>query len=337
MVVADHDGPAALTAAELARAERGRGDAAAHRSTMGAHRPGRPAPSPPPPPRAPARPRHRRRRHADAPRRRRRGGCRRRPPRRRGRRHCSTGCLTSTSSRRPRIRRSPVSSAPISAAGSPGCASSTASVSVAASPTTWASARRPPRSPTCSPDPDRTSWCARSPSSTTGGPRRRASRRRCGWSSTTAPSAAADGELDGAELVDHHLRPAAEGPRAPRRRLVVDGRGRRGADDQEPGDPRRQGPAGARRRTEAGAHRDPGREPPRRPVGDPRRRQPRSARQPRALPPPLRQAHRARRRRRGGGPACGASPSRSSCVAARPTARWCPTSPTRSSRSPGPG
>ena len=36
-------------------------------------------------------------------------------------------------------------------------------------------------------------------------------------------------------------------------------------------------------------------------------------------------------------PACGASPSRSCCAAARPTARWCPTSPTRSNRSPGPG
>ena len=57
------------------------------------------------------------------------------------------------------------------------------------------------------------------------------------------------------------------------------------------------------RRPEARPHRHARREPARRPVGHPRRRQPRDARQPRAVPPPLRQADRARRRRRRRGPA----------------------------------
>ena len=48
---------------------------------------------------------------------------------------------------------SSVSCATTSAAGSGGCSSSPGSASAAASPTTWASARPPPRSPTCSTGP----------------------------------------------------------------------------------------------------------------------------------------------------------------------------------------
>ena len=49
----------------------------------------------------------------------------------------------------------------------------------------------------------------------------------------------------------------------------------------------------------------------------------------------LRRADRAPPRRGGRPPRCAGSPPRSCCAAPRPTSRWCPTCPTRSSRSPG--
>ena len=126
-------------------------------------------------------------------------------------------------------RRSSASCARTSAAAWAGCGSSTASASAAAWPTTWASARRPPRSPTCStrPGPHLVvcplsvvhNWQAEAARFTPalrvvvhhgadrGAGRRRARRRR--------PRR-------------HDLRPAAARPRAPRRRR----RGRRSSLDE---------------------------------------------------------------------------------------------------------
>ena len=131
----------------------------------------------------------------------------------------------------------------------------------------------------------------------------------------------------------HDLRAAAARRRAPRRGRVVDRRRRRGAGHQEPRHPRGEGDAHAAGRPEARPHGHAGREPPRRPVGDPRRRQPGDARQPRALPAPLRQADRARRRRRGGRPAAAHHPTvRAAPHEGRPLARPRPAGQDRADR-----
>ena len=73
----------------------------------------------------------------------------------------SPGSPTSVSRRCTRPARSRASCATISAAAWRGCSSSPGSASAAASPTTWGSARPPPRWPTSSSGPGRTSSCVR--------------------------------------------------------------------------------------------------------------------------------------------------------------------------------
>ena len=162
---------------ELARVEAAGARAAAHREPMGPHRPGRAAPGA-----------HRARASTVASTRRstrvallrlasgddddgdtaleRRStdeavderldgtdGLGRRPPRRAPRRAARGGARGRHASR--------ASCATTSVAAWRGCSSSPGSASAAASPTTWGSARPPPRSPTSSSGRGRTSWCAR--------------------------------------------------------------------------------------------------------------------------------------------------------------------------------
>ena len=163
-----------------------------------------------------------------------------------------------------------------SGAGSGGCGSSTAWDSAGAWPTTWASARRPRRWPTSWTGRVRTSSSARCRSSTTGWPRRPDSRPGCTSSCTTAAGPAATAaattttglaELAGADIVVTTYGLLPRDLAASRRDHLVDRRARRGADDQEPGDPGRPCRAGAARRAEAGPHRHARREPPRQSCG----------------------------------------------------------------------
>ena len=248
---------------------------------------------------------------------------------------CWPGCPTSGWRRSTSRPGSSASCARTSGAASPGCGSSSASGSAGASPTTWGSARRRPRWRTCSTGPGRTSSCARCPSSTTGRPRRRASRRRCGVV-VHHGAERAEQELAGADLVVttygllprdvEHLgavawstvvadeaqvikNPATHAAKAMRalragQKLALTGTPveNRLADLWAILDVVNPGMLGSRERSGT------------------------------ASPSPSSATATARRL-----PGCGASPSRSCCAARRPTARSSPTCRTRSSRSPGPG
>ena len=135
----------------------------------------------------------------------------------------------------------------------------------------------------------------------------------------------------------HHLRAAAPRHRAPRRHRVGHGRARRGAGDQEPGHPGGQG--GPRRCAPGRSWRSPARRsrtasPSCGRSSTPSTRACSAAASGSATASPCRSSATATARPR---PGCAASPSRSCCAAPRPTGRWSPTCPTRSSRSPAPG
>ncbi len=303
-----------------------RGVAAARRQPLGAHRPGgaaqgaRPARRLPAPHRGAGRRRARRHREsAGAAAARRRCGRSRRRPRHRRRRHDrrrrrrrGVGSVGGTAARRSARRRtrrkrtsrhrSPARCGHTSVAASAGCGSSTGSDWAAASPTTWASARRRRRSPTSSIVPARTWSCVRCPSSTTGRPRPAASPRR--WPSpSTMGQGATRANGDGAEsapafatcdlvvttygLLTRDLDVLAA---VDWTTVVLD-------EAQFVKNPATRAARAVRklqRRAAHRPHRDAGRESAVRAVGDPRLGQPRHARIARALPPSLLQADRAR-------------------------------------------
>ena len=108
-----------------------------------------------------------------------------RSPRPTGSGACSTVCPTSASKKSRSRANSSASCAITSVAASRGCSSCRGSASAAASPTTWGSARPPPRSPTWSSGRARTSSCAHSLSCATGIPSRTGSPRSSKYRSTT--------------------------------------------------------------------------------------------------------------------------------------------------------
>ncbi len=255
---------------------------------------------------------------------------------------CSPVCPTLRSRRGSSPTDSSPSSARTSAVGSAGCSSSPGSASAGASPTTWVSARPPPRSPTSSGGqrsaPGGVPAVGGAQLGERSGPvraRTRASMVHHGDRPATRRGARRRTVAD-ADIVDHHLRRRRSRHRASRHDRVDDGGARRSAGGQEPPHQGRRGRAPAPGRPEARAHRHAGREPPRRAVVDPRRR-----RRPGCSAAEHRSASTSRRRSSATATTQTAAAAAPADVAVRAAAhegrqdRSSPTSRTRSNRSPG--